>query len=225
MRPSHTAHRQHRYSSFHVTMICYINRMAAFSQTRISFPSEEHTWAFAFAVPSRQKTKADNSSSTRLGLCSRGSAVLQILTSNHSCIQILKNKIELIMCFRTLTPNYFFPMDSSVVNLNPPVHSLIWNTFHEPLRSSVQLATVKKLGAKKQSKIWDCRGALLHPWDSEVETTLQRTGKALQNTYGILFIFNETWRLRDMKANADWGCKTFCTRHRSARNTCCLINL
>lgn len=45
-----------------------------------------------FAVPSCQKTKADNSSSTRLSLCTSGSAVLQILTNTHLCIQILKTK-------------------------------------------------------------------------------------------------------------------------------------
>lgn len=73
-----------------------------------------------------------------------------------------QNRVK--MWFRILTPTYLFFMGSSAVNLNPPVHPLIWNTFHEPVRSSAQVtATVKKLDGEKQSKIWGCSGALLHP--------------------------------------------------------------
>lgn len=60
------------------------------------------------------------------------------------------------MGFQTLTPNYFiifFSTGSSMVNLHPPVRSLIWNTFHESLRSSAQMARVQKLEGKKQRDI------------------------------------------------------------------------
>lgn len=181
MKPSHTAHRQHRYSSLHVTMPCYINRMTVFTQIGISFPSIRAHLSISLCCPQLLENQSwqllfhQTESLHQWLSCTANSYKHPLVHSNF------KKQNRVRMWFWTLTPCYLLPMDSFVVILNPPVHSLIQNTLHEPLRSTAQPATVKKLDGEKESKIWDCRGELLHPRDAGVETTLQRTDKALQN--------------------------------------------
>lgn len=90
-------------------------------------------------------------------------------------------------------------------------------------------AVHKQPGSKswkaKSRDISDCGGAQLHPRDSGTERTLQRTDKALQNTYTHIhsaFIIlqqnlkrysslkkNSYFQNTSMKkANADWGDKS-----------------
>lgn len=154
MRSSHTAHRWHRF-----LIPCHNDLLhkqdGCFYPNRNIIPilksTPEH---LSLLSPVARKPKL---TSPLPPDCTANSHIHPLVHSN------CKNQNRVRKRFWTLTHSYLFPMGSSAVSLNPPVHPLIWNTFHEPLRSSAQMAIVKKLDGEKQSKIWGCRGALLYP--------------------------------------------------------------
>lgn len=143
------------------------------------------------------------------------------------------------MGFQSPAPNYCYSTDSTIVNLNPPVCFLIWNTFHEPLRSIEQMARFQQA---KSWKIFEITGG--HSCFPEMQELdkfrADRQGLTKYvHTQDVRSLFhNETWRqfpsltekvipsiLRRRWHMHTRVVKALCSRNSSARNTYCLIQV